>query len=233
MQERNLETALRMPITRDGIDTMNSELRPTTTNSLARLALKLIHADSCVLANNDGLKPSIVGDSNRRRLRWSGVVVTVLAGVGGACLSILFSVGIAHAGSGDLDCADFGTQQAAQRVLRENTYDVNRLDADGDGEACELNDNAIVWTGLGAALGGALGFGLTPATPGNSKGRKFPTGEVIGLGVIGAIIGGTIPGGVGPREWSGVTYGLVAGLVSAVALYAWITKQINESRAAA
>ena len=40
-------------------------------------------------------------------------------------------------GGGDLDCADFPTQQAAQRELESDPSDPNNLDADDDGIACE------------------------------------------------------------------------------------------------
>jgi hypothetical protein len=37
----------------------------------------------------------------------------------------------------DFDCADFASQQEAQDVLEEDRSDPNRLDPDGDGQACE------------------------------------------------------------------------------------------------
>jgi len=40
----------------------------------------------------------------------------------------------------DRDCADFATQSEAQAFFRsEGAGDPHRLDADGDGRACELN----------------------------------------------------------------------------------------------
>jgi hypothetical protein len=39
--------------------------------------------------------------------------------------------------TGDLDCADFATQQEAQAVLDANPSDPNYLDGEGDGMACE------------------------------------------------------------------------------------------------
>jgi len=38
---------------------------------------------------------------------------------------------------GDLDCADFTTQRAAQREFAKDRTDPNNLDADNDGRACE------------------------------------------------------------------------------------------------
>lgn len=43
---------------------------------------------------------------------------------------------------GDVDCADFATQAAAQAHLRANPSDPDRLDADHDGIACEGNTGA-------------------------------------------------------------------------------------------
>jgi hypothetical protein len=44
--------------------------------------------------------------------------------------------------SGDLDCADFATQEEAQAVLRRDPSDPNGLDADNDGIACEYLPDA-------------------------------------------------------------------------------------------
>jgi hypothetical protein len=43
-------------------------------------------------------------------------------------------------GGGDLDCADFPSQAAAQRELEKDLSDPNNLDADDDGQACEVFD---------------------------------------------------------------------------------------------
>ncbi len=40
-------------------------------------------------------------------------------------------------GTGDLDCAEFPNQQAAQAEYERDPTDPNRLDADDDGKACE------------------------------------------------------------------------------------------------
>src|SRR5215217_3550897 len=54
-------------------------------------------------------------------------------------------------GGGDLDCADFATQQEAQAVLERDSSDPNRLDADNDGIACETYPYG---TGGGGVEGG-------------------------------------------------------------------------------
>jgi hypothetical protein len=41
--------------------------------------------------------------------------------------------------NGDLDCSDFSSQRAAQRVLDKYSTDVHDLDRDDDGIACEWN----------------------------------------------------------------------------------------------
>lgn len=39
--------------------------------------------------------------------------------------------------SGDMDCADFGSQDEAQEYYEEDTSDPSGLDRDGDGIVCE------------------------------------------------------------------------------------------------
>lgn len=47
------------------------------------------------------------------------------------------STALAQTGDEDLDCEDFFTQESAQATLDEVPSDPYRLDADGDGVACE------------------------------------------------------------------------------------------------
>jgi micrococcal nuclease len=44
---------------------------------------------------------------------------------------------VSSGGDGDLDCANFATQEEAQKVLKQDRSDPNYLDGDGDGMACE------------------------------------------------------------------------------------------------
>lgn len=61
----------------------------------------------------------------------AGLVVSLLA-------SLLVGLGAPAAHAADRDCADFGTQAGAQRFHDDNgPGDPHRLDADGDGRACE------------------------------------------------------------------------------------------------
>ncbi len=74
------------------------------------------------------------------------VVVLVLC-VGAGARVAYEKVGGSEAGmkpaaaqeSGDLDCADFATQQEAQAEYDADPSDPNGLDADSDGIACETN----------------------------------------------------------------------------------------------
>lgn len=50
---------------------------------------------------------------------------------------LYFAPQVATAQTGDLDCADFGTQEEAQATFDQDTSDPHRLDADDDGIACE------------------------------------------------------------------------------------------------
>lgn len=47
-------------------------------------------------------------------------------------------------GGADLDCSDFATQEEAQAVLNADPSDPNRLDAEGDGIACETLPSGVV-----------------------------------------------------------------------------------------
>lgn len=58
-------------------------------------------------------------------------------GDGVACETYPYGTGGGGGGGGDLNCADFATQRAAQREFAKNRTDPNNLDADNDGRACE------------------------------------------------------------------------------------------------
>jgi hypothetical protein len=60
-------------------------------------------------------------------------------GDGVACETYPYATGGGggEGGGGDLDCADFATQRAAQREFAKDRTDPNNLDADNDGRACE------------------------------------------------------------------------------------------------
>jgi hypothetical protein len=58
-------------------------------------------------------------------------------GDGVACETYPYGTGGGAGGGGDLNCADFATQRAAQREYTKDRTDPNNLDADNDGIACE------------------------------------------------------------------------------------------------
>ena len=66
------------------------------------------------------------------RIRTTAAAVLVAA-AGTIALS-----GVAQAQTDERDCGDFGSQRQAQRVLDSPAGDPQRLDADGDGTACEI-----------------------------------------------------------------------------------------------
>ncbi len=68
-------------------------------------------------------------------LKLNGIIVAGTTAVVTATASPAF----AHTGGGDLDCADFATQAAAQAELNENPGDPHGLDRDNDGIACETH----------------------------------------------------------------------------------------------
>lgn len=65
---------------------------------------------------------------------------TVTLPVIAAALAILPLAGLASAQPGDRDCADFSSQAEAQEALDATVGDPERLDANGNGQACENND---------------------------------------------------------------------------------------------
>jgi endonuclease YncB( thermonuclease family) len=69
----------------------------------------------------------------------STAALTLLLGLG--LLVVMVSPGAAAAAYADKDCADFPTQASAQTFFLNNnpSADPHRLDADGDGIACESN----------------------------------------------------------------------------------------------
>jgi hypothetical protein len=72
---------------------------------------------------------------------------------------------------GELDCADFATQEEAQAELEQDPSDPNRLDADNDGIACEEPRD-----GGGGTPTDPDPEGTTPA--GDQYGKKLPPGDV-------------------------------------------------------
>jgi len=68
-------------------------------------------------------------------------------GIGGGCSDSELEEGSSgeqepgsgYTEGGDLDCADFATQEEVQKVLERNPSDPNYLDGDDDGVACEDN----------------------------------------------------------------------------------------------
>src|SRR5687768_2801130 len=76
-------------------------------------------------------------------------VRTTAAAIVLATVAILPLAGIATAQLPDRDCDDFATQQEAQAALDASIGDPERLDEDGDGEACEWlrSDSTTTITG--------------------------------------------------------------------------------------
>ena len=92
--------------------------------------------------------------------RSTSLATVVLA----ATASVLFT-GTASA-QADRDCPDFATQAEAQAVLDQDPTDPERLDADGDGIACEDGEEgaqvAAPAGGVAAGDGSSDGPGALP-----------------------------------------------------------------------
>src|SRR6266536_1943072 len=70
------------------------------------------------------------GGSVTRRVAYATLIAVV---------TLISSAPAAFALSADTDCTDYPSQAAAQKVLRADPSDPNRLDGDNDGIACENN----------------------------------------------------------------------------------------------
>jgi len=123
-------------------------------------------------------------------------------GDGVACETFPYEDGSGSGGgeNGDLDCADFATQEEAQAEFEKDTSDPNGLDADNDGKACEelpSGDGGGEVT-MGTTPGGTTPEGTTPA--GNQYGKKTPPASVSNpKGVLpGTVVSKKIPNTGGP-----------------------------------
>ncbi|MEE1941990.1 excalibur calcium-binding protein [Streptomyces sp. TRM 70361] len=96
----------------------------------------------------------------------------------------------------DLDCADFESREAAQRVLDGQDGDPYGLDADDDGRACEALPSE-------GGDRGEIGDALTPED--RDGGAGTPGGSVDAGG------GGTAPGDIAPALSVAAALGLAAG----------------------
>lgn len=112
----------------------------------------------------------------RRVRRWLGVGITLVMGlVMGVALA-----GVPAAHAADRDCGDFATQKAAQIFFLQQggpRRDPHRLDADGDGIACETNPCPCYY---GKKLPGAGGGGSGGGSGGGGKpARLVQVGRVV------------------------------------------------------
>lgn len=152
--------------------------------------------------------------------RWAGIPVKARR------VLLVFLVVAAFAPSrayaADLDCSDFGSKEAANkeldRTLSEFGRDTNNLDADGDGEACERNGSALMWTGVGAALGTLLGFGLLKSDEDGAEDWAGAFGHATAAGFAGLFLGWLLPG-IMPRQWTVAAFAIGAGAIAAAAEY--------------
>jgi hypothetical protein len=131
------------------------------------------------------------------------------------------------AAAADLDCVDFGTRQAADHYFDSHPADIDLLDADRDGGACERRPNAGVWAvfgGYGAGLMGAVWYTRRQ----HEQGERW-SGSDYGGAVAGSFLFG-IPGTVAasylvaylPRQTPAMVLAVLAAVVTAatVAIFA-------------
>jgi hypothetical protein len=85
----------------------------------------------------------------------------------------------------DLDCPQF-TQPEAQSILEQDPSDPNRLDADGDGIACEDRPSG----GTPTASSGSSGHSASSESTGQLASTGFNAWELVVVGIAG--IGGAV-----------------------------------------
>ena len=128
----------------------------------------------------------------------------------------------------DLDCSDFGTREAAnrelQRTLDEYGRDIHGLDRDNDGDACERNGSAIVWSGIGAAAGVLVAFG---AAKSSRDEWSNAIGHAVAAGFAGLFLGWLLPG-ILPYSWTVFVYALGLAAAAGAIEYKITSPQASE-----
>ena len=102
--------------------------------------------------------------------------------IAGTALVGSFMLSIPATAQGDLDCADFPSQAAAQAHYAANPSDPDRLDADSDGVACESFTGYTDPTRAETPIGGQV---ATPPQGGVATGGGSTAGIEYG-GVLAA-----------------------------------------------
>ena len=105
-----------------------------------------------------------------------------------AVLAMTFGVAASTGAQGDLDCADFATQEEAQAVYNQDTSDPHGLDRDNDGIACEA-----LASGGGAGNGDDNGTTTLPETGTGTTGAAGTAASLFGavaglLLIVGAVV---------------------------------------------
>ena len=113
------------------------------------------------------------------------------------CAALVLAMApVALAQAGDLDCANFATQEEAQAVYDADPSDPNGLDDDNDGIACET----LPTGGGGTDTGGSTGYQYTPA-PSQGSGELLESGGDLALPATGGpslvLLAGTLLVGAG------------------------------------
>jgi hypothetical protein len=113
------------------------------------------------------------GEAVQYTHRLVAVLILIVVSVAGLTSAV-------SAASGDVDCASFGSREAAQHVLDGSYGDPHHLDADADGKACERLPKAFWYIVAGADAGMLVIFTLflwgTPESMGKSI-RDIDPGE--------------------------------------------------------
>lgn len=133
--------------------------------------------------------------------------------------------GQARAIDGDLDCKDFGTQEAAEHYLNQHPADIDDLDANNDGDACERNPSADTYGIVGSYIAGFAGvIWWTRRNVGHGKWTSGDYENVFAgtllMGIPGAAVVVSIHKYL-PRETTAIEFAGIGAAISLAAVWLW------------
>lgn len=145
----------------------------------------------------------------------------------------------------ELNCADFGTRERAQREFVKVPTDVHDLDRDGDGKACEANPSTGWWPWMVASAGLVAGRAMARRRTGDHRmlpgweGFVFnyefsPEGDadkvmdkmlpaLAVMGVVALPVVGVLRDHVFPRSAAPLAFHVATGVMSMMVAYAAVS----------
>ena len=121
-------------------------------------------------------------------------LVTTAAAATLVAVSLSFSLAGVAAAQDLLNCSDFATQAAAQAEYNRDPRDLNDLDRDKDGQACEVRSGGVLGDAEGPSPlrpgdnGTAPSGGVETGGGGTAAGAAEQSPDLLVLGVAGAAV---------------------------------------------